>query len=176
MPQAGRDMASNEANRETAFKNTGAVEQDRPEQTTNVAPLDAQLDHRYQDPLNKQNDSGLAEKGQNPEFTGETQGRDELNQDTNTNQPDNVRRELQKDEFRTDRMDATNDTDQNAQNYNNRSQTDPKNDRSQGDTNVKPGSNRQDPDGNAEGILNDQDPGERQKENQGDKKDDDLAA
>lgn len=58
LAQARSDMASNEANRETAFKNTGAVEQDSPEQATNVAPLDAQLDHRFQDPLNKQNDSG----------------------------------------------------------------------------------------------------------------------
>lgn len=117
-------MATNEANRETAFKNTGAVEQDRPEQPTNVAPLEAQLDHRFQDPLNKQNDSGLPETGQNPEFTGESQGKDELNQDTR----------------------------------------------------IEPGSNREDPDGNAEGILNDQDPGERQKENQNKTKDDDLAA
>ncbi len=124
-------MASNQANRETAFQNTGAVEQDRPDEKTNVAPLDAQLDHRYQDPLNKQNDSGFAERGQNPEFTGESQGRDELNQDTNAKS---------------------------------------------NKTNVDRGSNRQDPDANAEGILNDQDPGERQKENQNEKRDDDLAA
>ena len=32
-----------------------------------------------------------------------------------------------------------------------------------------------DPDGNAEARLNDQDPGERQKQNQNDKKDDDLS-
>ena len=110
----------------------GAVEQDRPEQRTNVAPLDAQLDHRYQDPLNKQSDSDLPEPGQNPEHSGEPQGRNELNQDTNADMPNK--------------------------------------------TNVEPGSNRQDPDGNAEGILNDQDPGERQKENQNQKEDDDLAA
>ena len=131
-------MASNEANRETAFKNTGAVEQDRPEQDTNVAPLDAQLDHRYQDPLNKQSDSGGPEPGQNPEFTGESQGRDELNQDTNAKLSGKGQ--------------------------------------GQADTNIESGSNRRDPDGNSEGVLNDQDPGERQKENQNNKKDDDLAA
>lgn len=78
----------NSSNRETAFQHTGAVEQDRPEQENNVAPLDAQLDHRYQDPLNKSNDSGLPEAGQNPEFTGELQGRNELNQDTNAKLPE----------------------------------------------------------------------------------------
>ena len=35
---------------------------------------------------------------------------------------------------------------------------------------------KNDPDGNAEGRLNDQDPGHAQKRNQNDKKDDDLAA
>lgn len=124
---------ANEANRETAFRHTGAVEQDRPEQPTNIAPLSAQPDHRYQDPLNKQNDSGLPERGQNEEFTGESQGRNELNQDTNA---------------KSDR-----DT-----------------------TNVQPGPNRRDPNGNAEGVLNDQNPGERQKENQNDRKNDELAA
>lgn len=77
----------NSSNRETAFQHTGAVEQDRPEQESNVAPMDVQLDHRYQDPLNKSNDSGLPETGQNPEFTGELQGRNELNQDTNAKVP-----------------------------------------------------------------------------------------
>lgn len=108
----------NEANRETAFRNTGALEQDRPEQKTNVAPLDAQLDHTYQDPLNKANDSGMANRGQAPEFTGEKQEGNELDKDTNAN-------------TEKDRED--------------------------------------------EEVV-DQDPGERQKENQNEKKDDDLAA
>ncbi len=107
-----------EPNRETAFRNTGAVEQDRPGQKTNVAPLDAQLDHTYQDPLNKANDSGMANRGQTPEFTGEKQEGNELEQDTTAN--------VQK-----DREDVE---------------------------------------------VVDQDPGERQKENQNEKKDDDLAA
>ncbi len=153
-----------EANQETAFRGTGAVEQDRPEQHTNVAPLDAQLDHRYQDPLNKQSDSGSPERGQNPEFTGEREGRDDLNQDTKTNLPGPVKRELENDDFRTNRMEADNDTDQNAQNFDIRSQ--------QEESRQKP----RDEDANPEGALNDQDPGQRQKQNQGDKKNDKLAA
>ncbi|MDT8066549.1 MAG: hypothetical protein ROO76_00120 [Terriglobia bacterium] len=105
----------NEANRESAFRNTGAVEQDRPEQKTNVAPLRAQLDHRFEDPFNKANDSGMNNRGQTPEFTGERQEGNELERDTNSN--------VEKDEEEVD-----------------------------------------------------QDPGERQKENQNEKKDDDLAA
>jgi len=107
-----------ETNQETAFRNTGAVEQDRPEQDTNVAPLEAQLDHTYQDPLNKANDSGMANRGQTPEFTGEKQERNELEQDTNA---------------------------------------------------------LPDKDKDVEEVV-DQDPGERQKENQNERKDDDLAA
>jgi hypothetical protein len=107
-----------EANRETAFRNTGAVEQDRPGQKTNVAPLDAQLDHTYQDPLNKANDSGMANRGQTPEFTGEKEEGNELDKDTNA-------------KVENDRED--------------------------------------------EEVV-DQDPGEQQKENQNEKKDDDLAA
>ncbi len=159
----------NRANRETAFRETGAVEQDRPEQPTNVAPLKAQADHRYQDPLNKQNDSGLPERGQNEEFTGESQGRNDLNQDTNAN-PGPIRRELQRDDSPSNRMDMNQDTDQNAQNFDVRSRND------EGSSNERPKSSQRDPDGNAEGVLNDQDPGERQKENQNQKKDDELAA
>lgn len=156
-----------DANSETAYKNTGAVEQDRPDQKTNVAPLKEQLDHQYQDPLNKQSDSGLAERGQNPEFAGESQGRNELDQDTNANLPDPVKRELERDKLRASRMDTT-DTDQNTQNFNSGTHQ---------NTNVQPGSNRRDPDGNnPEGENQDQDPGQRQKQNQGEKKDDDLAA
>ena len=108
-------MAS-DPNKETAYKNTGAVEQDRPEQNTNVAPLESQLDHRYQDPLNKQNDSGLSERGQNPEYSGERQGRNELNQDTNSDLPAPVKRELERDQARSERMDKSSDADQNTQN------------------------------------------------------------
>ncbi len=100
----------------------GAVEQDRPGQKTNVAPLSAQLDHQNQDVLNKMNDSDFPEPGQNPEHSGEPQGRNDFDQDTEIG-------------------------------------------------------SRRDPDGNnPEGELQDQDPGQRQKRNQGDKKKDDLAA
>ena len=62
----------------------GAVEQDRPEQETNMAPLDAQLDHQFQDPLNKSNDTDFPEPGQNPEYSMEKQDRNQLDQDTNS--------------------------------------------------------------------------------------------
>jgi hypothetical protein len=150
----------NEANRETAFRNTGAVEQDRPGQKTNVAPLDAQLDHTYQDPLNKANDSGLANRGQTPEFTGEKQEGNELEQDTNAKLPNRVEDEIkQADQERMKKMDAPehSDMDQNAQNFDTRVQNEKKRGR------------------DVEQVV-DQDPGERQKENQNTKKDDDLAA
>ncbi len=100
----------------------GAVEQDRPDQPTNVAPLSEQLDHQNQDVINKMNDSDFPEPGQNPEHSGEPQGRNDFDQDTTLG-------------------------------------------------------SRRDPDGNnPEGELQDQDPGQRQKRNQGSKKDDDLAA
>jgi hypothetical protein len=54
--------------------------------------------------------------------------------------------------------------------YSMQKQDDPK---KQGDPTLRP---KDDPDGNAGAELNDQDPGERQKQNQNDKKDDDLAA
>ena len=54
--------------------------------------------------------------------------------------------------------------------YSMQKQEDPK---KQGDPILHP---KNDPDGNAADELNDQDPGERQKQNQNDKKDDDLAA
>ena len=157
------------SNRETAFKNTGAVEQDRPEQKTNVAPLEEQLDHRYQDPLNKSNDSGLPGRGQTPEFTGEEQVNNQLDKDTNAGSSEAVKQELTKRSNAMDKMDSAraNDTDQNAQNFNDRSK--------QGSG--KTDSNRRDPDGNnPEGETVNQDPGESQKRNQGGKKDDDLAA
>jgi hypothetical protein len=144
------------ANCETSFRNTGAVEQDRPEQDTNVAPLSEQLDHQFQDPLNKSNDSGLPGHGQTEEFTGETHVENDLNKDTKAPLPKAVEEELRKDDQRMkkmDRPDAT-DTDQNAQNFNDRAQNQQR---------------------DVEEVV-DQDPGERQKENQNSKKDDDLAA
>jgi hypothetical protein len=157
------------ANRETSFKDTGAVEQDRPEQKTNVAPLEEQLDHRYQDPLNKTNDSGLPGHGQTPEFTGEEQVNNQLDDDTNAGERDAAKQELTRESKAMNRMDTnnSNDTDQNAQNFD---------DRSEREANQNSG-RRRDPDGNnPEGETVNQDPGERQKENQNSKKDDDLAA
>jgi hypothetical protein len=136
---------------ETAYENTGAVEQDRPDQETNVAPLREQLDHRWQDPLNKQNDSGLAERGQNPEYTGEPESVNELEGDTKASCGDAAVSEASRADIRSKRMDVN--ADQNAQ---------------------KP---KPEPDDkNPEGETQDQDPGQRQKQNQCDKKDDDLAA
>ena len=53
-------------NRETSFRNTSAVEQDRPKHETNAAPLAEQLDHQFQDPLNKANDSGMNNRDKLP--------------------------------------------------------------------------------------------------------------
>lgn len=100
----------------------GAVEQDRPEQPTNMAPLSEQLDHQNQDVLNKMNDTDYPEPGQSPEHSGQIQGKNDFEQDTDIG-------------------------------------------------------SRPDPDGNnPEGETQDQDPGHRQKRNQGNKEDDDLAA
>jgi hypothetical protein len=148
-----------EANRETAFRHTGAVEQDRPEQETNVAPLNAQLNHTYQDPLNKANDSGLNNRGQTPEFTGEKQEGNQLERDTNAQLPNRVEDEIRNaDQQKLKKVDTPehSDTDQNAQNFDRRAQEEKRK-------------------GEAEETV-DQDPGERQKENQNKKKDDDLAA
>ena len=59
----------------------GAVEQNRPGEKTNTS-LEEQLGHRNQDVLNKTNDSDYPEAGQNPEHTGQPQGRNQLDQDT----------------------------------------------------------------------------------------------
>lgn len=59
----------------------GAVEQDRPEQESNVS-LAGQIGHRNQDPLLKANDSDYPEPGQNPEHTGEPQTDNALDHDT----------------------------------------------------------------------------------------------
>lgn len=80
------------SNRETSFKNTGAVEQDRPGQKTNVAPLDQQLDHRNQDPLNKASDSGMPGKGQTPEFTGGKESKNQLDKDTGAELPNDSKK------------------------------------------------------------------------------------
>jgi hypothetical protein len=113
----------------------GAVEQDRPEQETNVAPLEQQLDHRDQDVLNKMNDTDFPEPGQSPEHSGQLQGRNDFNSDTRMGE------------------------------------------RCLADSDKESDASRRDPDGNnPEGATQDQDPGQRQKQNQNDKKDDDLAA
>ena len=131
------------SNRETSFRNTGAVEQDRPEQNTNVAPLEEQLDHRFQDPLNKSNDSGLPGQGQTPEFSGEEQVNNQLDKDTNAVSSEAVNQELTRRSNAMDKMDTTED-------------------RSLERDDLEDETN--------------QDPGEQQKENQNEKKDDDLAA
>lgn len=58
----------------------GAVEQDRPGQTTNVA-FSSQLPHRDQNPLLKNNDSDFPEPGQNEEHTGEPSAHNSLQDD-----------------------------------------------------------------------------------------------
>ncbi len=99
----------------------GAVEQDRPEQTTNTDGLREQIEHRDYHSVHKDFDTDFPEPGLSPEYSMQKQDKDlELND--KQKHPD------------------------------------------------------RDPDGNAEGRLNDQDPGERQKRNQNDKTDDPLAA
>jgi hypothetical protein len=62
----------------------GAVEQNSPEQTTNVS-LSGQMGHRDQDSLLKSNDSDYPERGQNPEHSGEPQGTNQLAGDSGCN-------------------------------------------------------------------------------------------
>jgi hypothetical protein len=102
----------------------GAVGPDRPEDDAqgNVAGFKEQLDHRYQDPLNKSSDSGLPGIGQTSEFSMEDKSENMLQQDT-------------------------------------------------GET-VRP----EDADAAETADVQDQDPGESQRKNQGDKEDDPLAA
>ncbi len=59
----------------------GAVEQDRPDQPTNVSQT-GQSGHRDQNPLIKSSDSDFPERGQNEEHTGEPQGRNQLAEDS----------------------------------------------------------------------------------------------
>jgi hypothetical protein len=101
------------SNRETAFKNTGAVEQDRPEQKTNVAPFDEQLDHRSQDPMVKSQDSGLPGQGQTPEFTGENESNNELDKDTTGCEAETVKQVLTKESHAMNRMDTPEKRDMN---------------------------------------------------------------
>lgn len=63
----------------------GAVEPYRSEDDNegNVAPLTEQLDHRFQNPLNKSSDSGMPGAGQTPEYSMERQEENKLQQDTN---------------------------------------------------------------------------------------------
>jgi len=115
-------MPSTLSNDDDAGK--GAVEQDRPEQETNVN-FDAQMTHRTENKLVKDNDTDFPEPGENVEHSGELM--------TNNNEPVQQDREQSKDDQRKKQI-------------------------------------------NPEGLQQDQDPGERQKENQNQKKDDDLAA
>src|SRR5579863_3654618 len=59
----------------------GAVEQDSPDQKTNVS-MTGQTGHRDQDPLLKSSDSDFPEPGQNEEHTGEPQAKNQLKQDS----------------------------------------------------------------------------------------------
>jgi hypothetical protein len=61
----------------------GAVESSRPEDNAdgNVASFNEQLDHRFQNSLNKSSDSGMSENGQTEEFSMEEHGENELNRD-----------------------------------------------------------------------------------------------
>jgi hypothetical protein len=131
------------SNRETSFRNTGAVEQDRPEQKTNVASMNEQLDHRDQDPLNKASDSGMGGTGQTPEFTGENGSKNQLEKDTGADLSEDGKKKLEHASHAMNRMDT-------------------------------PGRSNSE-EGEPDEEVN-QDPGERQKENQNEKKDDDLAA
>lgn len=62
----------------------GAVEPSRPEDDAegNVASLNEQLDHRFQNPMNKSSDAGMPGIGQTEEFSMEKEGINELRRDT----------------------------------------------------------------------------------------------
>ncbi|MGB7556340.1 MAG: hypothetical protein WBM04_18380 [Candidatus Korobacteraceae bacterium] len=59
----------------------GAVEQNEPGQATNISRT-GEMGHRNQDALIKSSDSDFPEPGQNEEHTGEPQGRNQLQRDT----------------------------------------------------------------------------------------------
>ncbi len=96
----------------------GAVEQDRPSQTTNTS-MQGQLPHRTENPTIKAHDTDYPEPGESAEHSGEPQKSGLLNRDAGCEAPRHV---------------------------------------------------------NPEGKTQDQDPGKRQKQNQGGDKDDPLAA
>lgn len=73
--------AHNERDQDSA---KGAVEQNSPDQPTNVS-FPGQIGHRDQDPLLKSNDSDYPEPGQNPEHTGEKQTGNQLAEDSGCN-------------------------------------------------------------------------------------------
>jgi hypothetical protein len=102
----------------------GAVEQDRPEQKTNVN-FSEQMGHRTENKLVKSSDTDFPEPGENVEHSGELEELMASNDDRIQQNPDDQRKQQRV---------------------------------------------------NPEAELQDQDPGERQKENQNQKKDDDLAA
>jgi hypothetical protein len=74
MPTEKRDQPDEDAGK-------GAVEQDSPDQQTNVS-MAGQTGHRDQDPLLKSSDSDFPEPGQNEEHTGEPEGSNQLAKDT----------------------------------------------------------------------------------------------
>lgn len=74
MPDEKRDQRDEDAGK-------GAVEQDSPEQDTNVS-FAGQSGHRDQDPLLKSSDTDFPEPGQNEEHTGEPEGKNQLTDDT----------------------------------------------------------------------------------------------
>jgi hypothetical protein len=59
----------------------GAVEQDRPNQKTNVS-MAGQNGHRDQDPMLTNSSSDFPEQGENEEHTGERQAQNDLGSDT----------------------------------------------------------------------------------------------
>ncbi len=103
----------------------------------------------------------MANRGQTPEFSGEREVETELERDTNAKLPNSVEDEItQGDQHRLKKIGAPeqSDTDQNTQNF---------------DTRVH--GKKVGPPAQA-GEIVDRDPGERQKENQNNEKDDSLAA
>jgi hypothetical protein len=76
--------AHNERDQDSA---KGAVEQNTPDQPTNVS-FAGQNGHRDQDPLLKSSDSDYPEAGQNPEHSGEKEGKNQLANDSGCGNPE----------------------------------------------------------------------------------------
>lgn len=74
-------MPQNTQNAHDEDAGKGAVEQDKPDQETNVSRA-GQNGHRDQDPLLKSNNSDFPEPGQNEEHSGEPRSQNELERDT----------------------------------------------------------------------------------------------